>query len=318
MGKITSIFIFVFLLLFVFFFLLYFYPIITFFILLSFSTVYIVGNFLDRIFPKKFKSISAGVFSFFLYLLIAMFIFTLSALIYKLNSLKPDFENLINTNKYAFHVYKHFKEYLDFVAITKTLAEIATYGIIYPVLTFFLLKERFLLKREFLSIIPNKYFEMMLNILYHVNIKLKAWFKGLFIQTLIYSFICALGSLLVIPKFAIVLGFLGGFANIIPFFGTIFNYVFFALIFYLFLKTEGLIIGIATVSVAQFVDMIVYPYTYGKVLSIPSSLVIISVLLGGKFLGIIGMLVAVPMTTIIYAVVVEFGRTVKYYRGDGT
>ena len=64
--------------------------------------------------------------------------------------------------------------------------------------------------------------------------------------------------------------------------------------------------------------MIVYPYTYGKVLSIPSSLVIISVLLGGKFLGIIGMLVAVPMTTIIYAVVVEFGRTVKYYRGDGT
>ena len=158
----------------------------------------------------------------------------------------------------------------------------------------------------------------MLIILYHVNIKLLAWFKGLFIQTLIYSFICALGSLLVIPKFAIVLGFLGGFANIIPFFGTIFNYVFFALIFYLFLKTEGLIIGIATVSVAQFVDMIVYPYTYGKVLSIPSSLVIISVLLGGKFLGIIGMLVAVPMTTIIYAVVVEFGRTVKYYRGDGT
>ena len=289
---------------------LYFFPAVTFFILLSLSTVYIVGNFIDRVFSKKYRVLVAAVFSFSLYLIIAMFILVLFALLHKLNSINLDF---LSSNKYLCQLFTQVKKYLNWKSFSKPLTEIGTYSIIYPVLTFFLLKERIKLKKGALNLIPNCYFEMALNIFYHVNKKLKAYFKGLVIQTAVYSFICSLGSLLIVPKYAIVLGIIGGLSNIIPFFGTIFNYLFLSLVLYIFAGKAGIITGVITVSVAQFADMIVYPLTYSKVLSIPSSLIIISVLLWGKFFGIVGMLISVPLTTLIYANFIEFGRTVKYY-----
>ncbi len=301
----------------IFFSFLHYFPEISFFILLSFSTVYIVGSFIDALFPSKYKVLIYILFSIFLYLIIGGFIFMTFSLFHILFSIFSDFAKFLASNKY-FSKYipeflNYFKIHINKVSLVNFLVEIGTYSIIYPVITFFLLKERIRLKKGLLSLIPNKYFEISLNVFYHVNKKFNAWLKGLLIQNSVYSFICAIGAFCVVPKYALVLGIIGGISNIIPFFGTIFNYIFLSTIFYGFSGKLGIIIGVATVTLAQFVDMIIYPLAYSKVLSLPSSLIIISVLILGKFFGIIGMLIAVPLTAIIYAILVEFGRTIKYY-----
>ncbi|NPA39629.1 MAG: AI-2E family transporter [Thermodesulfobacteria bacterium] len=287
-----------------------FFPVVTFFIVLSLGTVYVVNQLIERCVPEKYKTLVILIFSFTLYLGLALFIGVSYSLTKKLLS-----ENLTSlfTHPYFNWIYKRIKSELSVSVISSSIGEVGGYSIIYPVLTFFMLKEASTLRKGMLSLIPNAYFEMALNLLYHLNKKLKGYFKGLTIQTLIYSGVCTLGSLIFLPKYALALGVIGGLANVIPFLGTIFNYVFFGIVFYLFKGIPGAFIGAGIVSLAQIIDMIVYPLTYARVLSLPSSVIIISVLIWGKFFGILGMILAVPLTTIIYAIVVEFGRTLKYY-----
>ncbi|NPA40564.1 MAG: AI-2E family transporter [Thermodesulfobacteria bacterium] len=289
---------------------LYFLPVITFFIILSLSTVYTIGNFLEKHLKNAPKTLMFGIFSFSIYLIIAIFIFVLISLVQKINAIAPD---QFLSHKYLNWAYSKIRAHIDFVKMSSTLAEIGGYSIIYPVLTFFLLSERIKLRKASLSLIPNKYFEMLLNILYHINKKLRGYFKGLLIETGIYILVCFLGIVWLVPKYALAFGIIGGIANVIPFLGTVFNYLFFAFVLFLLKGKLGLIVAVIVVSLAQFIDMIVYPLTYAKVLSLPSSIIIISVLIWGKLFGIVGMILAVPMSTVIYAVVVEFGRSFKYY-----
>ena len=290
--------------------LLYFFPAVTFLIILACATVHIIGNLLDRLVKSKYRTLFAALFSFSLYLVMAGFILSLSGLIQKISGMSLD--NL-PFREYIEKYMGQIRTYFDPVSLTSSLAEIGIYSIIYPVLTFFLLKEKNRLKKGAIWLVPNRYFETILNLFYHVNKKLRAYFKGLIIQITAYSTVCTLGFIWLIPKYALVLGIIAGIANIIPFFGTIFDYVVLSLILYFFVGKTGVITVIITISIAQFVDMIVYPIAYSKVLSIPSSLIIISVLLWGKFFGIMGMLLAVPFTALIHTIFVEFGHTLKYY-----
>ena len=295
----------------VFFAFLYTFPTITFFILLAFSTVFVAKEPIDKYFPEKVKTLVILAFCFSLYGILALFIFLLTSLVQKVLILNP--KQVLSSYPQLYAVLSYIKSNLNLPTLTSKLGEIAGYSIIYPVLTFFLLKEIDTLKKAVFSFIPNPYFEMCLNLFYHINKKLKAYFKGLVIETLVYSLVCTVGSSLVVPKYSIVFGLIGGIANIIPFLGTLFNYALFGVLFFVFKGIKGALIGVLTITAAQVIDMVVYPFTYSKVLSLPSSIIIISVLLWGKVFGIIGMILAVPLTTVLYAVLVEFGKTLKHY-----
>ncbi len=108
-------------------------------------------------------------------------------------------------------------------------------------------------------------------------------------------------------KYAVLLGFMIGLFNIIPYFGAIVA-VAIAILITIFTGGLGQAIwmGIITIILQQIDANIINPKILGTSLSLSPILVIFSVTIGGAYFGILGMFLAVPITTTIKLLLKDF------------
>ena len=102
-------------------------------------------------------------------------------------------------------------------------------------------------------------------------------------------------------EYALVLGILGGVVNIIPFAGPFIAAVPVILLSLLQLGDTRLILPIIVVSfiVQQLDEIFIQPNVYGKILNIHPLTIILVILIANELLGVGGMIVAIPIYTII-------------------
>ena len=108
-------------------------------------------------------------------------------------------------------------------------------------------------------------------------------------------------------KYAVLLGFMIGLFNLIPYFGAIVAVVIAILITVL---TGGigkaLLMTVVVVILQQIDANIINPKIVGDSLEISQLLVIFAVTLGWAYFGVIGMFLAVPVATVIKLVIEDF------------
>lgn len=108
-------------------------------------------------------------------------------------------------------------------------------------------------------------------------------------------------------KYAILLGFIIGLFNMIPYFGAIIAVIISIIIT---LLTGGLSQAIwmaVVVIILQQIDAnIINPKIVGDSLKISPLLVIFSVTIGGAYFGVLGMFLAVPVTAVIKIILTDF------------
>jgi len=106
--------------------------------------------------------------------------------------------------------------------------------------------------------------------------------------------------------YAFVLGPMLGFANLIPYFGSIVGTAAAVLVIML---TDGANVGfiaaIVLVVIQQFDANFIFPRLLGGSMKIPPLLVIIGIAVGGAFYGILGMIVAIPIVTVLRNIVID-------------
>lgn len=108
-------------------------------------------------------------------------------------------------------------------------------------------------------------------------------------------------------KYSILLGFMIGLFNLIPYFGAIVAVIIAVLITIL---TEGvgkaLLMAIVVIILQQIDANIINPKIVGDSLEISQLLVIFAVTIGGAYFGILGMFLAVPVVAIIKLIIDDF------------
>ena len=108
-------------------------------------------------------------------------------------------------------------------------------------------------------------------------------------------------------KYAILLGFIIGLFNIIPYFGAIVAVVISILIT---LITGGIsqtiIMAIAVIILQQIDSNIINPKIIGNSLEMSPLLVIFSVTVGGAYFGVLGMFLAVPIAAVLKIVINDY------------
>ena len=108
-------------------------------------------------------------------------------------------------------------------------------------------------------------------------------------------------------KYAVLLGFIIGLFNMIPYFGAIIAVVFAILITFL---TGGLSqaiwMGIVVIILQQIDANIINPKIVGDSLKISPLLVIFAVTIGGAYFGILGMFLAVPVVAVIKILLTDY------------
>jgi predicted PurR-regulated permease PerM len=171
--------------------------------------------------------------------------------------------------------------------------------IIVPILTIIFVREGNNIKKDIYSLIPNKYFEIVVSIIEETFNSVLNFIFAKFIQSLIVGIIVAVGFFILGIKGALILGFIIGLLNIIPYLGPILSVIPTFFISYFFYDLRTTIFALIVIGVAQLVDnLITQPIIIPKIINEHPLIVILVVLIGAKIAGPLGMILAIPIFSI--------------------
>lgn len=188
--------------------------------------------------------------------------------------------------------------------------------VIIPFVTFFLLKDGLQIRRSVLSLVPNHYFEVTLAILDKVEGNIGRYFWALLVQCTSIAIIASALLWLVGLQNAIAIGIFTGLANTIPYFGPFLGFLCGALVG---VAQTGNLILVPWVALAmaltQLADnVLLQPIIFSRAAKAHPLVILFVVLVGARLGGIVGMLVAIPLTTTIRVVIEQLLWSVRNYR----
>lgn len=179
------------------------------------------------------------------------------------------------------------------------------------VVSFYLLLERGEIK-EFVARLLNVVFDDKANTLfsnyYH---KTNGIFFNFITSQLLDAFVVGIITSIVMSimhiKYAVLLGFLIGLFNIIPYFGAIVA-VIIAVVITIFTGglTQALWLALVIVILQQIDANIINPRILGASLNLSPILVIFAVTVGGSYFGLLGMFLGVPVMALLKIIISDF------------
>jgi putative permease len=195
-------------------------------------------------------------------------------------------------------------------------ASVITSLILIPFIVFFLLKDRREFKKSFVNILPNRYFEISLYLLHKLNIQFGNYLRGQLLDASIVGIMAIFALWLIGMKYIFIIGVFAGLANLIPYFGPIVGSI--VAVIVSIIQTGSfhmaLYVVIAFTVIKLIDDALVQPIVVAKSVHMNPLLVLLSVLVGGKLFGILGMLLSVPITGFLKVVVHESIVNYRRYR----
>lgn len=182
-------------------------------------------------------------------------------------------------------------------------------------IAFFLLKERTLLFRLALTITPPRYSEEIKNVFQHSRSLLSRYFAGLLLETLLVGGLISLGLWLLGVDNAVLIGFLAGMLNVIPYLGPLIGtltglaiILLHALGQYEVAALLPLLLSSAAVFVAvQMLDNFLFqPLIYSSSVKAHPLEIFFVILAASSLAGVAGMILAVPAYTLLRVIAREF------------
>lgn len=189
-------------------------------------------------------------------------------------------------------------------------------------ITFFLLYEKGTFRKYFISLIPNKYFEVSIAIIYKIERLLSNYLLGLLFQMFSIFSIAYVGLMILGIKYSLAIAVFAAFANLIPYLGPILG------------ATFGIIVGISTsttfndpndflfltikiVSVFVLVqitdNLVLQPLIFSKSVKAHPLEIFIIIFVGATLAGIPGMIAAIPTYTVVRVSFLELYNGYKEY-----
>lgn len=219
--------------------------------------------------------------------------------------INENLENLLNLDKVSLILN-------NVVAFTGSLF-VGVFSIAF--ITFFLLKEQNLVSKFVLLLVPERHHNETNAVFSESRHLLSRYFIGICIEVI--SMITILSTILSIfgIKNALLIGFIGGFLNIIPYLGPVIG------------ASIGIVLGVTTVLSgglyeeiipviliiagtflgANLIDnILLQPFIYSSSVKAHPLEIFIVLLMGGSLAGIIGMVLAIPAYTVIRVIASQF------------
>ena len=196
-----------------------------------------------------------------------------------------------------------------------------------PLIFIFLGFDNGQIRRFFISLIPNRYFELSLTVLDELDDAIGRDLRGTLLECFLVGLALTLGLILLgIPLgIAVAIGVFSGLLNAIPFLGTVIALVIgvgYALIAE---NVTPLIPGLNPNDLALYVlilvvivhvldDVVFQPFVLGSAANVHPLVVVIAIIGGSLIMGLWGMLFAIPTVVVVKTAVATFFKELKDYR----
>lgn len=188
--------------------------------------------------------------------------------------------------------------------------------LVVPFVTFFALSEGDRAAKRLLERVPNKYFEMTLNVINRIQRDLVGYLRGWVLDSVIVGIMNIIGYYAIGLNYPIVVGTVAGITNLIPYVGPFLGLIPAFLVSVTQTGDLSLIMPILVVNVViQVIDNIfVQPLCFAKAVDMHPLTVIVVLVVGNQLMGILGMLLAIPLYVILKVTAIESYWGLKHYR----
>lgn len=192
---------------------------------------------------------------------------------------------------------------------TKSTINIIITFIIGPLLSIYILKDAGRLRNVFLKVLPVKAKYQASIIMDRINDVGGRYIRGQILVSIIVGILCTVVLLLLRVEFAILLGFIAGITNLIPFLGPVIGAIPAALAALFISPLKAILVVLLFVAVQQIDNYVISPNIMKHQVGVHPSIVILVLISGGALFGLIGLLIAVPVAGVVQAIL-------KYYLLD--
>ncbi|MBF0297289.1 MAG: AI-2E family transporter [Oligoflexia bacterium] len=212
---------------------------------------------------------------------------------------------------------KHLDNFLNYTSVESKnlllqipnfLASFFEWIFLVPLILFFLLKDGREFRFSFLKLVPNTIFERTYFLIYQFHKQLGNYIFAKFVEASIVGTITTVGLWCLDMKFSILLGGIAAITNIVPYVGPLLGIVPAVIL----ASVEHGVFSSMTAAVAilfivaNVIDIaFVFPLLVSKIVDLHPLVVVISVILGSQYMGIVGMIVSIPVAAILKLIFAE-------------
>lgn len=177
--------------------------------------------------------------------------------------------------------------------------------ILAPILGFYFLRDLNKIKECTILIIPISYRKIVLQWFERFSSTLGRYFRSQLIVSLIIGALTTISMMILGVDFAFLIGLVAGLTNIIPYFGPLIGImpaVAIALLRYPY-KIPWIIVSMLIIH--QLESGIISPHIVGEHVGLHPITVILALLTGGTFFGLIGLILAVPTAALMKFIILR-------------
>lgn len=207
-------------------------------------------------------------------------------------------------------------------AISKTIDQVRRLGsnvvniVLGLIIAFYILKDLEYFKRLYNetaeTLMKERKNQKLSNFFSDVNSVVSNFIRGQLLDALIVGILSSIGLSLIKLDFAVLIGMTAGISNIIPYFGPIIGSVPAIIVGLLSGNpVKALLAIIVLVAVQQIDGALIAPRVVGKSVGLHPVFVMLSIIIGGAYLGLLGMLIAVPTAAIIKMFILRWAEDKK-------
>lgn len=271
--------------------------------------------------------ILSGVFLFILPQLISTVNSLISSIPSYLENLKNWVEQIFNNNSelaafvsdYADKFIENFDKFIESIIpqLNKLLSTITSgaIGLVVSVtnivvgiiISIYAMMERDRLKGQSIKIIfaisSKRFANYFLSVLKVTYDKFSKFISGKLIDSFIVGIICFIGMIIFNFPFALLISVIIAITNIIPFFGPFIGAIPCAMLVLFVNPISAFWFLIFILALQQFDGNILSPKILGDCIGISPFWVLSSILLGGGLFGVLGMIISIPLFSVIYSIV---------------
>ncbi|MBO6525063.1 MAG: AI-2E family transporter [Balneolaceae bacterium] len=173
--------------------------------------------------------------------------------------------------------------------------------LVVPFAAFFFLKDGTKIRRDILTLIPNKYFETSLTLIDKIEKRLGLYFRSVLLQSILVAFTSWSTLSIAGLDNSLSVGISVGIANTIPYFGPIIGYLLSIIISIIETGDFSLVlVCMLAIFAVQMLDNLVFqPFLFSRSADMHPVAILFIILVGAETAGILGMLIAIPIATVI-------------------
>lgn len=214
--------------------------------------------------------------------------------------------SLSNIQKYMLTYLKNNSSLLisQTIGVASSLISIITNFVIALVFAIYILSQKEVLSKQTNKIVkayfPKKVQDKIDTVTSITNQTFSKFISGQCLEAVIIGLLCFVGMLILQMPYALTISVLVGFTALIPVFGAFIGTIIGAFLIFMISPVKALVFVIFIIILQQIEGNLIYPKVVGKSVGLPGLWVIVAVTVGASLYGIVGMLVSVPLCSIIY------------------